>query len=127
MNLAFYGTLRDPDVLASVLGFPLTVQKASEHTLQGFHCERIDGEAYPLLRTDPHRSTVFDLYHDVSEDIWRKLVEYESEDYSYVTLDICNKSYRVFIAKDYIQSTGETWTLEDFQNRYKTSFLKELQ
>ncbi len=127
MNLAFYGTLRDPDILALVLGKDLISAHPKVVRIPGYRCERIAGEAYPLLRTDLGESTEFDLYHDVSVEVWRKLQEYEGEEYDHGTLDVGGKSYRVFLAKDSVMGSGEDWDLMQFQNRDKAKYIKELQ
>ncbi len=77
MNLAFYGTLRDPDVLHLIRAGKPDSGFFCSRTVKGWICLRIDGEAYPLLRSDPSATAIFHLYHDCSEVSWRRLIEYE--------------------------------------------------
>lgn len=126
MNLAFYGTLRDPDILRLVTGDDLLPCYSRSIAVQGWACLRIAGAAYPLLRSDPTASTVFHLYHDCSEVSWRRLLEYEGSEYSWIELAIGERSYRVFMADPCVAASEEIWDLESFQMRDKELYQKEM-
>lgn len=127
MNIAFYGTLRDPEVLYHVLGSPtLDPYFVKSVTVPGWACLRIEGEAYPLLRSDPKAFTTFDLYHDCPEDTWRRLVDYEGDEYFPSQVTIEGRSYQLFLAHSHVRPSSEIWTLETFQLRDKTRYLRKL-
>lgn len=126
MNLALYGTLRDTDVLNFVLqGAPLG-NPPLRATIAGYVCLRIVGESYPLLHSDPLGSTTFDLYHDISQDSWRRLLEYEGEEYFPALIPLNDKEYHVFLAHKHVQASDDLWTLENFQKFDKLSYLRGL-
>lgn len=126
MNLAFYGTLRDPDVLKLVMGGTSLNSQATTVAVKGWACLRIEGEAYPLLRSDPDATTTFDLYHDISQESWRRLVDYEGDEYFPGLIEINERSYHVFLAESFVNPSPETWTLELFQTRDKILYLRGL-
>ena len=126
MNLAFYGTLRDPDILALVTGEDLLSQYRGSLSVQGWACLRIEGEAYPLLRSDPTAITIFHLYHDCSEVSWRRLVNYEGSEYDWIEMEIAGQDYRVFMADPLLPASDEFWDLQTFQTRDKEIYQKEI-
>lgn len=126
MNLAFYGTLRDPDILRSIVP-ELEGAAFQSITVQGWACLRIEGEAYPLLRSDPSAATIFHLYHDCSEVSWRRLVDYEGSEYFWTAVAIEGQCYRIFMAEPMVKASPELWDLETFQRHYKVSYQKQLE
>lgn len=126
MNLAFYGTLRDPEVLRHVTGRDLDSHFAGTIELSGYECLRIEGEAYPLLRTADQGSTLFDLYHEIPEDSFQRLVAYEGDEYEVEELMISGQCYLVFIARAFVPSSRERWDLSTFQRLYKVDYMRNL-
>jgi hypothetical protein len=126
MNLAFYGTLRDPDILNAIVGKDLESSFHKSISVKGWVCLRIEGVPYPLLRSNPTASTVFHLYHDCSEVSWRRLVAYEGSDYDWVDLTIEDSTYRVFMADPLLSASDEIWDLKIFQDRDKAIYQLEL-
>lgn len=127
MNLAFYGTLRDPDILAIVTGEDLVSHYVASLSVQGWACLKIKDEAYPLLRSDPRSSTIFHLYHDCSEVSWRRLVAYEGREYGWTEIAIAGHNYRVFMADPSLASSDEPWDLSTFQVRDKELYQIEIE
>ncbi|RZA22076.1 MAG: hypothetical protein EOP10_15895 [Proteobacteria bacterium] len=126
MNLAFYGTLRDRDILHHVVGESLEPYFVETRAVKGWACLRIVDQAYPLLRSDAAAVTTFDLYHETPEDCWRRLVDYEGDEYFPGELSIDGISYTVFLPENDLQPSPEEWSLETFQRRDKTQYLKDL-
>lgn len=126
MDLAFYGTLRDTDVLHHVVGDALSPFFKETITAQGWLCLRIEGGAYPLLRSEPHAFTTFDLYHDISEESWRRLAEYEGDEYFPASIPLNERFYTVFLPHEALRASTEEWNLSNFQSCYKSQYLKEL-
>ncbi len=126
MNIAFYGTLRDRDILTLIAGHDIHDKFYGTAAVKGWASMRIQGASYPLLRSDPHSTTIFHLYHDCSEVSWRRLVEYEGEEYGFATMEIAGHSYRVFMAGPDCAASDEAWTLESFQQNLKRRYLSEL-
>ena len=127
MNLAFYGTLKDPDILALVTGDDLLSHYAGSISVQGWACPRIEGAAYPLLRSDSTASTAFHLYHDCSELSWRRLLDYEGSEYVWTEIEIAGQIYRVFMADPLLTASDEPWDLQTFQSRDKELYQKEIE
>ncbi len=126
MNLAFYGTLRDPDILGLVTGEDLLPHYVGSQSVPGWACFRIEGAAYPLLRSDPNASTIFHLYHDCSKAAWRRLLAYEGREYGWTEIEIARQNYRVFMADPSLQASDEPWDLGIFQNRDKEQYQRGL-
>lgn len=126
MNLAFYGTLRDPDILEAIVGKDLESSFYKSISVKGWACLRIEGVAYPLLRSDPAASTIFHLYHECSEVSWRRLLAYEDSEYGWVEMDIEGRTYRVFMADPLLLASDEVWDLKIFQDRDKAIYQLEL-
>ncbi|MES2746256.1 MAG: hypothetical protein V4655_12570 [Bdellovibrionota bacterium] len=126
MNLAFYGTLRDRDILQHVMGGALHPYFVETRLVKGWVCLRIVDQAYPLLRSDEAAVTTFDLYHDCPDECWQRLVHYEGDEYFLGELSLDGISYNVFLPNSDLQPSTEEWSLETFQRRDKTQYLKDL-
>ncbi|MBC7661068.1 MAG: hypothetical protein H7249_15325 [Chitinophagaceae bacterium] len=126
MNLAFYGTLRDPDILQRVTKGELESRLFKIITVKGWACLRIEGEAYPLLRSDASACTAFHLYHECSEVSWRRLLAYEGDEYTFTVLTFEGTDYHVFMAEPTVNTSGEHWDFDAFQRLDKVRYLAEL-
>lgn len=94
--------------------------------MKGWICLRLEGAAYPLLRSEPASTAIFHLYHDCSEVSWRRLVEYEGSEYTWIELQIEGLAYRVFMSEPSLPASSEIWDLETFQRRDKSHYLKDI-
>ena len=126
MNLAFYGTLRDPEILTLIAGEAIRQRFHTVRSVKGWQCLHIEGEAYPLLRREATAHTEFSLYHNCTLEEWQCLAAYEGEEYSWTHIVIDGLEYRVFVAKEHIQASDDSWTLQAFQAHLKQSYLTEL-
>lgn len=126
MNLAFYGTLRDPEILARVSGLDLGACYQGTKSVSGWACYHIEGTPYPLLLAARDHSTAFSLYQNCPEAAWQRLVDYEGDEYSWVEIEIDGAHYRVFVAVDGTKTAYVPWDLEAFQAGHKAEYMRSL-
>jgi hypothetical protein len=126
MNLAFYGTLRDPDVLRLAARQDLSRCYRGTKSVAGWACYFIAGEAYPMIIARAGASTLFSLYQNCPESAWEHLLDYEGDDYEWSHLPIRGDDYRVFMPRASLQTDFQTWNLERFQTLHKAAYLGTL-
>lgn len=78
----FYGTLRDADLRAIVLGGEAPVQTMAPAVLSGYRRVRIAGRGYPALIPHPRGRTDGCLAHGLGERAAARISYYESDDYT---------------------------------------------
>ncbi len=78
----FYGTLRDPDLRAIVLGGEASGGTFAPAVLPGYRRVRIAGRGYPALIPDPRARTGGLLASGLGEAAAARISYYESDDYA---------------------------------------------
>lgn len=126
MNLAFYGTLRDPEILARAAQEDLTRCYYDTKSVTGWACYYIEGALYPLLLATENQSTPFSLYRDCPESAWHSLQVYEGDEYAWIELEIEGELYRVFVAAPDAKTEYVPWELDVFQQRHKADYMNNL-
>jgi nudix-type nucleoside diphosphatase (YffH/AdpP family) len=112
-----YGTLRDRELLALVLG---ETPRCSVAHLHGHSVYRVRGESFPMLRVDRENSCEGLLIEDVSETQIARLNYYEGPyDYALVSREIESADgvvvAQVFSPPEAGLEAGGLWSLEDWQ------------
>jgi nudix-type nucleoside diphosphatase (YffH/AdpP family) len=116
----FYGTLRDPELLAIVLG--RSPGALTEARLPGYRAVWAEGEAFPLIVEDPS-STAPGVLCEVSDEERRRLNFYEGGfDYAptptQVVRDGANVDALVFFPAPGLWTPGSAFSLTDWQARW---------
>lgn len=84
MDLFFYGTLMDLDVLSRVTGRPFTAAQLLPATLAGWRRVRALGEPYPILLPEAGGVVLGVVVQDLSDTDVAKLSHYEGTKYDLV-------------------------------------------
>ncbi len=80
-----YGSLMCPDILARVIGRAVPGEAAR---LDGYRRLAVAGEEYPGLVEAAGHSVTGVLYRDLDAAAWRRLDEFEGEEYERVRVDL---------------------------------------
>ncbi len=119
--LFFYGTLRDLDLLATVLGHP--VGSAVPARLPGYRVVWAQGEAFPMALPDANAEAEGLLVDGLDAQDLARLAFYEGG-FSYatvtvqVTADGAVRHAQVFLPEPGLWQPGAPWSLADWQDRW---------
>lgn len=129
MNLFFYGTLMDADVRELVCGEALDVEPA---IAQGFRRVFLAGKHYPMML--PHSSGWVEgtLATGLNAETVHRLQVYEGWEYNLHPLKVRTGSGQavmahVFLCPPQIPADMRDWRLEEWQRRYKRTFMPKAQ
>lgn len=127
-RLFAYGTLRDPDVLAAVLGHRPAV--AGLGRLHGHVALTVAGESYPILVPRPGAATTGTILAGLTAADWQALDRYEGAGYRRLPILVSTGAGMVS-ADAYIPARGLTagttvWDLADWTRRHKPAYLRRL-
>lgn len=130
LPLFVFGSLRDMDILATVLGGEPMHVAAEPATLDGYQVRRAQGEIFPILVPAPQAVDCGDgpdgvpglLLHGLTGDDLNRIVFYEGGGYALRPLTVRAGSpaarearrrtrARVFLATGLLQDSGEPWSL----------------
>jgi hypothetical protein len=126
-SLAFYGTLRDPDILQWVAGPSILEAYQGTAWLQDWAAYFIEGERFPVALPVRGSRLEVSLYREVNEDCWQRLRAYEGLDYTWGEWLIEHRAYRYFVGKPTLPLSRKLWTLEEFQQQHKAAYLQEME
>jgi hypothetical protein len=125
-HLAVYGTLRDPDIIRTVLGRDPTPWARGTVQLPDWSCYYVEGAVYPGLKRVPKAVLPIQLYQNLPQDCWEKLVAYEGNEYKQVGVKFQGITYTLFVPRNCTRLSPSKWSLETFQAEHKSRFLMEL-
>lgn len=125
-NWAFYGTLRDLDILEAVVGHDMRAMKSRYFLLHGWAAYHVEGELYPGIRSEAHASLPLTLYQNLAPSIVRRLCAYEGDEYEQDIVLIEGKSFHWFIQKTDTLLSRKIWELEAFQLYEKANYMRSL-
>jgi ADP-ribose pyrophosphatase len=130
MNLFFYGTLRDRDVLQAVLGrhFEGEMRKA---LLRGYRPVTARGQTYPVLAEDAADAAEGALAGPLTEGDVARLVAYEGPDYDLVekpveTADGTTVRAALFVPRAHVAHDPGRWSFEEWLSRHKALWLRRI-
>lgn len=127
LPLFVYGTLRDPDLLAAVLGRPLRTGAQHIARAPGFRAVHYPGRIYPALIRAPGAAAEGLLLIDLTPFERDLLDAFEGEEYRRAPLAALVEE-DLFEADAYlpaiaVPNTGADWLLADWQARHKPRVL----
>lgn len=127
MDLFFYGTLMDLDVLSRVTGRPFTADALLPATLTGWRRVRALGEPYPIVLPEPGGVVQGVVVRDLTEADVAKLSHYEGTKYDLVPADaeIGGKPHpvRFYRPGPAFKADPEPWVFENWLKDEKAAFL----
>ncbi len=127
LPLFVYGTLRDPDLLAAVLGRPLHAGGQHVARAPGFRAVHYPSRIYPALVRAPGAAAEGLLLIDVSPFERDLLDAFEGDEYRRAPLAALVEE-DLFEADAYlpaitVPNTGMDWSLSNWQTRHKPRVL----
>jgi len=125
-HLAVYGTLRDPDIIRTVLGRDPSPWASGTTQLPHFSCYYVEGAVYPGLKREPEAMLQLQLYQNLPADCWEKLLAYEGNEYKQVGIKYRGVTYTLFVPRACTRLSPSKWSLESFQAVHKNRFMMEL-
>lgn len=131
MDYFFYGTLRDADVRAAVLGRAAEGVFCRAARLVGYRCLRARGASYPVIVPAAGAVTEGLLVRGLDAADGRRLAAYEGGDYVLRPLRVRLDDGGEMIAHGFLprqrrMASGQPWSLTDWQRSYKDAFLARL-
>jgi|SRR5690606_10560475 len=130
MTYFFFGTLMDRDVLATVLGRPVSENEMVPAWLRDYRRVRAATASYPVLVPSPGvvvRGVVFEP-RDACDDL--RIRQFEEEEYAERWLPVYlaggrKIAARVFFGLDSMPATDEPWDLAAWAAKHKAAFLEQ--
>lgn len=127
----FYGTLRDPDVRALVLG-ALSPRMMIPATISGWRRAAVADATFPVAVAAPNATIDGVIARGLTPAAVKLLVRYEGPEYDIVTATARLPDARTCDVELFAPKPGSftllkrTWTLEDWQARDKAQYLHAL-
>ncbi|MDQ3235561.1 MAG: hypothetical protein M3Q07_27435 [Pseudobdellovibrionaceae bacterium] len=125
-HLAVYGTLRDPDIIRTVLGRDPSPWARGTTQLPHWSSYYVEGAVYPGLKREPTAQLQLQLYQNIPMDCWEKLLTYEAAEYKQVGIKFRGVTYTLFVPSQRTPLSPSKWSLESFQAEHKTGFMMGL-
>lgn len=127
-RLFAYGTLRDPDVRAAVLGRQPAAEARGR--LHGHVALTVIGDSYPVLVPRAGAATSGAILSGLSRADWLALDRYEGPGYRRLPVRVAT-SGGMFAAEAYFPTRGlkagdAAWDLDGWTRRHKQAFLRRL-
>jgi Gamma-glutamyl cyclotransferase, AIG2-like len=130
MTYFFFGTLRDREVLATVLDRPVAADELSRAWLHGYQRVRAANASYPILVPAPGvvvGGVVFQPRND-RDDV--RIRHFEDGEYAERWLNVHlaggrRLAARVFLALEVLGATDEAWDLATWARAHKAAFLEQ--
>ena len=121
--LFIYGTLRDPDILAAVLGREVSLEALQPATAEGHKCVYYPGQVYPALLVVEGSVAPGALLHGLTEADLAVLDAYEGEEYRrgsiVVQTDAGSVTALAYLPTQDIAPGAPAWTLETWTSTHK--------
>jgi len=130
MRFFFYGTLRDPDVAAVVLGRNLAAEWATRAILPGYRTVRLAVDPYPVLSPDRSGEAAGIVTPDLAAADVGRIVFFESVEYAPREMKIMTPAgdvltAHVFGATERARHDGVDWRIDDWRASEKARALRE--
>ena len=92
MDLFFYGTLMDRDVLGRVVGRPFAPERLKPASLAGWRRARALGQPYPIVLADPAGTVEGVVVNRLGPDDVARLRRYEGDGYDLVPTQVTQEA-----------------------------------
>jgi hypothetical protein len=94
MDLFFYGTLMDRDVLGGVVGRPFAQDRLNPATLAGWRRARALGQPYPIVLADPAGTVEGVVVDRLGPADVERLCRYEGDGYDLVPTEVTQEGQK---------------------------------
>lgn len=125
----FYGTLRDPDVVAAVLG-RRPANAAEPAQAHGWRAAPVTGASYPVLVPEPGYAATGVLLRGLTPADLRRLIDYEGPGYRLAAMTVeCASGpvdAQVFLPASGVAHSSGVWSFETWQKRHRAAWLARL-
>lgn len=125
--LFVYGTLRDPELLAAVLGRRVDPRAVAAAEAPGFRTVHYPGRTYPALIRSAGEAAQGQILLGLSRLERRVLDAYEGEEYRRGLIPVLVEQEmheaETYLPTLVIAPTAEAWTLENWQKIHKPTVL----
>lgn len=126
MRCLFYGTLRDPDVLASVLGRFPAASDISPVRVTGHRAAPLRDAPWPILLSEPGALADGIVVDNLNSEDEARLRFYEGPPYDLVDLKLGDGIVQVFVHRTPGPTIPGVWSLERWQAEHKPKALPVL-
>lgn len=131
MRFFFYGTLRDADVLESVLGRPVPTADVRAASLRDHRAVAVTGDTYPVAVPQPGAVMPGIVVSGLDAGDEARLHHYEGSGYdlAHVTVDLPTGrgiGATMFVPHDGIAHDDRDWRLEDWTRGSKAEWLRRM-
>lgn len=129
LPLFVYGSMRDEEVRAVVLGRSAPAVRIEPASMPGVATALVPGESYPYLVSAEGKSAEGALIHGLDEMGLDRVLFFESDEYAFVECEVVRaggeRVAAVYLGGVSIPQTPvvATWSFEQWQAREKTRFL----
>lgn len=127
MDLFFYGTLMDRDVLGGVVGRPFARDRLKPAILAGWRRARALGQPYPIVLADPAGAVQGVVVNRLGTGDVARLCRYEGDGYDLVPTDVSQdgRTRRVHFFRPgaAFKPDSRPWDFEEWVAEEKAAFL----
>ena len=133
MRFFFYGTLIDPEILDAMLRRPVDRIRRRAAVLEGYRCVYRRGACYPVLVPETTARVAGTVVAALTSRDVALLRLYEGPDYDIHEMSVRLSGWRfqrvranAFLPGPGCEATSEIWTLEDWQKRFRQTFVRRV-
>lgn len=129
LPLFVYGTLRDPDILAAVLGHPLPAAQVTPAKASGYRVIAYPGRTYPALAASTSDTASGLLLRGLSPLDLARLDAFEGVEYHRATITVLSQTtpQRALAYLPSITIVDQNaWSFEHWVRHHKTAMLLDL-
>jgi hypothetical protein len=130
MDLFFYGTLMDRDVLGLVVGRPFGPERLKPASLAGWRRARALGQPYPIVLADPAGSVDGVVVDRLGPEDVARLRRYEGDGYDLVPVDVSQdggvRQVHFFRPGSIYKPDPRPWDFAEWLATEKTAFMARI-
>jgi hypothetical protein len=130
MELFFYGTLMDRDVLGGVVGRPFAQDRLQPATLLGWRRVRALGQPYPIVLPEPAGSVDGVVVDRLGPEDVARLRRYEGEGYDLVPTEVTqegrSRQVHFFRPGSIYKADPRPWDFAEWLATEKTAFMTRI-
>lgn len=130
MDLFFYGTLMDRDVLGGVVGRPFAQDRLRPATLAGWRRARALGQPYPIVLVDPAGTVEGVVVDGLGPEDVARLRRYEGDGYDLVPAEVAqedrSRSVHFFRPGAAFKADPRPWDFAQWVAEEKSAFLARI-
>jgi hypothetical protein len=127
----FYGTLRDPEIRAIVLGSASRDLEIGEATLNGWRCVYVRAQSYPVIVPAAGHIVPGCIASGIDEAMAARLAAHEGPTYRMRNLPVVGPGgvslgARVFCPGNRARPTARLWRYDEWRARERAAYIRNL-